>query len=106
VAELNHPAASAILLLRLGRGHLLAESDHGCGFFRAQQAAAAMLIARTALRFQRVVLTVLSPRFVTIENVSRLMFVPSFVAQVLVSRTGAYAIVARDLVGLVRIRQH
>ncbi len=66
VAELDHAAASAILLLRLGRGHLLAEGDHGRGFFGAQQAAAAMLIAGTALGLERTVLTVLSAGFVMV----------------------------------------
>jgi len=87
VAELDHPAAAAILLLRLGRGHLLAEGDHGRGFFRAQQTAAPMLIAGTALRLQRTVLAVPGQRFITVEKVSRLVFVPAFVAQVLVART-------------------
>src|SRR5207244_4913649 len=87
VADLNHPAAAAILLLRLGRGHLLAEGDHGRGFFRAQQTAAPMLIAGTALRLQRTVLAVPGQRFITVEKVSRLVFVPAFVAQVLVART-------------------
>ena len=87
VAELNHPAAAAILLLRLGRGHLLAEGDHGRGFFRAQQTATPMLIAGAALRLQRTVLAVRGQCFVAVEKVSRLVFVPAFVAQVLVART-------------------
>src|ERR1700693_442755 len=46
-----------------------------------------MLIARTALRLQRTVLAILSAGFVAVEKVSRLVFVPAFVAQVLISRT-------------------
>src|ERR1700681_440913 len=87
VAELDHPAPSAILFLRLGRSHRLAKGDPGRGFFRAQQTAAAMLIARTASRFQRAVLAVLSAGFIAVEDVARLVRVSSFVAQRLVSRT-------------------
>jgi hypothetical protein len=43
-------------------------------------------IAGTPLRLQRTVLTVLGGGFVAIEKVSRLVWVPSFIAQVLVSR--------------------
>src|SRR6266853_5608775 len=68
VAELNHPAAAAILLLRLGRRHLLTKADHGSGLFCAQQTSSAMLIAGTALRLERTVLAVLGPRFVAIEK--------------------------------------
>jgi hypothetical protein len=89
VAELDHPAPSAILFLRLGRSHRLAKGDPGRGFFRAQQTAAAMLIARTASRFQRAVLAVLSAGFIAVEEVARLVRVSSFVAQRLVSRTCA-----------------
>src|SRR5216684_292367 len=46
-----------------------------------------MLVPRAALRLQGTALTVLGPGFVAIEKVSRLVFLPSFVAQVLVSRT-------------------
>src|SRR5271167_1884183 len=87
MAELDDPAAAAILLLRLGRGHLAAEGDHGLGLYGAQQAAATMLIAGTALRLQRTALTVLGPGLVAKNQVSQLAFVPSCVAQVLVSWT-------------------
>ncbi len=87
VAELDHPAASTILFLRLRRRHLLTKGDHGSGLFCAQQTSSAMLIAGTALRLERTVLAVLGPRFVAIEKVSRLVFVPSFVAQMLGSGT-------------------
>src|SRR5438445_10811469 len=46
-----------------------------------------MLVPRAALRLQGTALTVLGPGFVAIEKVSRLVCLPSFVAQVLVSRT-------------------
>src|SRR5260370_33938452 len=46
-----------------------------------------MMVPRAALRRQGTALTVLGPGFVAIEKVSRLVFLPSFVAQVLVSRT-------------------
>src|ERR1035437_9372109 len=46
-----------------------------------------MLIARTALRFQRTALAVRGPRFVAVEKVPRLVRVPSFIAQALVSWT-------------------
>src|SRR5713226_6871345 len=46
-----------------------------------------MLIARTASRFQRAVLAVLSAGFIAVEDVARLVRVSSFVAQMLVSRT-------------------
>ena len=46
-----------------------------------------MLIAGTALRPQRTVLASLRARFIAVEKVSRLVFMPAFVAQMLVSRT-------------------
>jgi hypothetical protein len=47
-----------------------------------------MLIARTALRFQRATLTILGAGFVAVENVSRLVLVPPFVTQMLAAGTG------------------
>jgi hypothetical protein len=49
VAELDHSVAGDINP-RLRVGHRLTKSDHGLGFPRVQQAAAAMLISRAALR--------------------------------------------------------
>jgi hypothetical protein len=86
VAELDDPAAASILLLRLGCGHLAAEGDRGLGLFCAQQATPTMLTARTALRLQRTALTIPGPGCVAKNQVSRLAFVPSGVAQVLASR--------------------
>ena len=51
-----------------------------------------MLIAGTALRLERTVLTVLGPRFVAVEKVSGLVFVPAFVAQGLVPRTNVVVV--------------
>src|ERR1700688_592398 len=46
-----------------------------------------MVIAGVALRLQRTVLAILGTSSITVENISRLVFVPAFVAQVLVSGT-------------------
>jgi hypothetical protein len=102
VAELEDPAAASILLLRLGCGHLAAQGDHGLGLFCAQQATPTMLIARTALRLRRTALTIPGPGCVAKNQVSRLAFVPSGVAQVLASRANLVVllgVIDEDLAG-------
>src|SRR6266853_2681209 len=51
-----------------------------------------MMIAGTALRLQRTVLTVLGTSSIAVENVSRFVLVPTFVAQVFVSRTNVVVV--------------
>src|SRR5258708_13321983 len=51
-----------------------------------------MLIAGTALRLERTVLTVLGTSSIAVENVSRFVLVPAFVAQVFVSRTNVVVV--------------
>jgi hypothetical protein len=66
VAELDHPAAAAILRMSLGRRHLPPELR--------SPGAPTMRITRGALRLERTALTILHPGLVAVEEVFRLAF--------------------------------